>query len=110
MENGTQNVTTNRLARIEDKISPETCLTIGVNESKGGMQFANMLQVMDFAKLMAVSSVAVPKHLRGDPGACLAICIQAIEWRMVSTTITGWILWSFVRVWNGQDYPCRLRR
>ena len=32
--------------------------------------------------MMAISSVAVPKHLRGNPGACLAVVIQAIEWRL----------------------------
>ena len=37
---------------------------------------------MTFAKMMAISSVAVPKHLRGNPGACLAVVIQAIEWRL----------------------------
>ena len=37
---------------------------------------------MTFAKLMALSHVAIPKHLRGNPGACLAVTIQAIEWRL----------------------------
>ncbi|KAB0269277.1 recombinase RecT [Microvirga brassicacearum] len=46
------------------------------------MVFANMNEVMEFGKLMSISQVAVRKHLRGNPGACLAVCIQAIEWRM----------------------------
>jgi len=28
-----------------------------------------------------VSGQAIPPHLRGQPGFCLAICIQAMEWR-----------------------------
>jgi hypothetical protein len=31
---------------------------------------------------MSISQVAVPKHLRDNPGACLAIVIQASEWQM----------------------------
>ena len=37
---------------------------------------------MEFAKLMAVSEIGVRKHLRGNPGACLAVTVQALEWRM----------------------------
>lgn len=46
------------------------------------MQFANMTDIMEFAKIMSVSQVAVPKHLRENPGACLAVVIQASEWQM----------------------------
>jgi hypothetical protein len=38
-----------------------------------------MIEVMEFAKLMAVSQQAVPHHLRGNPGACLAICTKALR-------------------------------
>ncbi len=31
---------------------------------------------------MAVAGQAVPKHLRGVPGACLAVSVQALNWRM----------------------------
>jgi hypothetical protein len=37
---------------------------------------------MEFSKLMAIGGVSVPAHCRGNVGVCLAICIQAIEWRM----------------------------
>lgn len=46
------------------------------------MTFANASDIMEFAKLMSISSLAVPKHLRENPGACLAVTIQASEWRM----------------------------
>lgn len=55
---------------------------IGMGQHRGGATFQNMLQVMEFAKLMAVSDVAVPKHLRGNPGACLRIVMQADAWGM----------------------------
>ena len=38
--------------------------------------------MMEFAKLMAVSGAAVPLYLRGNPGACLAICSRAYRWGM----------------------------
>jgi hypothetical protein len=44
--------------------------------------FANMGEVLEFAKIMAVSQVAVRKHLRNNPGACAAICMQAQRWEM----------------------------
>lgn len=69
-----------RVEQIEGKIDRDA---VGkMNVPAGGPQFQNMMEVMEFAKLMAVSDVAVPRHLRGNPGACLAICIQALEWRM----------------------------
>lgn len=46
------------------------------------MSFQTMTDIMEFAKLMSISGVAVPKHLRDNPGACLAVVIQASEWQM----------------------------
>jgi hypothetical protein len=53
---------------------------ISVGAMRGGVRFENMLQVMEFSKMMALSDIAVPAHLRGNPGACLAVTIQADEW------------------------------
>ena len=47
-----------------------------------GAKFSSMTEVMEFAKIMAVGGVSVPAFLRGNPGACLAVTLQAIEWRM----------------------------
>lgn len=55
---------------------------INVSPVAGGVSFANAMEVMEFAKLMAVSQQAVPGHLRNNPGFCLAITFQAVEWRM----------------------------
>lgn len=68
--------------RIAGKIDPSVTNGLAVSDQAGGLAFANAGQVMEFAKLMAVSGVAVRKHLRNNPGVCAAICIQAIEWRM----------------------------
>lgn len=72
---------------IEDRIAARIdhgvtgSLALATNRT-GGLAFANMGQVMEFAKTMAVAQIAIPKHLRGNPGACLGICIQAVEWEM----------------------------
>lgn len=50
--------------------------------SKHGMVITSMAQAMEFAKLMSVSRTAVPKHLRENPGACLAIAVQAFDWQI----------------------------
>jgi hypothetical protein len=55
--------------------------TLEVSDALGGLRFQNMVEVMEFAKCMASPSTAVPKHLRGNPGMCLAVCVQALEWR-----------------------------
>lgn len=53
-----------------------------VSSSAGGVSFISMLEVMEFAKLMATSMQAIPAVFRGNPGMCLGIVTQAIEWRM----------------------------
>lgn len=68
--------------RIANKIAPSTMQSLSVSTSAGGLTFMNMTDVMEFAKLMAVSQGMVPKHLRNNPGACVGICIQAVEWKM----------------------------
>ncbi len=39
-------------------------------------------QVVEFAKDMSRAGTAIPKHLRDNPGACMAIAMQAFEWKM----------------------------
>src|SRR5260370_9614045 len=53
---------------------------INMSTSRGGMRFENMVQVMEFARMMALADIGVPKHLRGNPGACLRVALQADEW------------------------------
>ena len=68
--------------KIAGRINPEAANNLAVTSEAGGLSFATMNQVMEFAKMMAIASVAVPKHLRGNPGACMAVVMQAVEWRL----------------------------
>lgn len=67
--------------RIAERINPLVTHQTGI-ATNGAMNFANMEQMMEFAKVMAIAQVAIPKHLRSNPGACLAVAIQASEWQM----------------------------
>ncbi|BAQ44361.1 hypothetical protein [Methylobacterium aquaticum] len=67
--------------KIAERINPQDTANLSVSVG-GGVAFANAAQLMDFAKLMALSSAGVRKHLRGNVGACLAIATQAAEWGM----------------------------
>lgn len=46
------------------------------------IQVETVDQAMEVAKMMALAKQAVPKHLRGEPGICLAVIMQAREWDM----------------------------
>lgn len=67
----------NAIANIENRIDKDVTGAIAVTE--GGISFRNATEVMEYAKMMAVSGSAVPKHLRGQPGACLGIIDDAIR-------------------------------
>jgi hypothetical protein len=69
-----------------DEMEKKIAARIDSNEARdirvtvGGVAFRDVNQVMEFAKMMAIGGITVRKHLRGNPGACLAIIIQALEW------------------------------
>lgn len=79
----------NRELQIEAKIDQERATTLVVSTSAGGVAIENMSQVFEMARLMALSGPAVPSYLRGNPGACLAIVLQATEWRMSSFAVAN---------------------
>lgn len=54
--------------------------TISVTDN--GLVLTSMNQAIEFAKLMSRMGEAIPKHLRDKAGPCLAVCIQAFEWRI----------------------------
>lgn len=64
-------------SRIDKAVSASTRLT-----TTGAMAFCSVDQIMEFAKVMAIAGVAVPRHLRENVGACLGVAIQASEWQM----------------------------
>ena len=75
--------TRNELATLgTDAIDRSGASAVAVSNIAGGVSFASALEVRDFAKLMAVSMQAVPPAFRNNPGLCLAVTFQAVEWRM----------------------------
>ena len=70
------------LTRIEEKLDRNAAGAVAVSFEAGGTRFASMLEVMEFSKLMSLAGVAAAKHCRGQPGVCLAVTLQAIEWKM----------------------------
>src|SRR5882672_8023013 len=88
---GTTTIEQDRALNRRDMIQPQALTTfqerglvtgneIMMGSARGGARFENMLQVMEFAKMMALADIGVPAHLRGNPGACLRITLQADEW------------------------------
>lgn len=65
--------------RLEEKIDKVAAGATEIDMSLGGIQFRSMIELMEFSKLMACSGLAVPPHLRGNPGACLAVCTKALR-------------------------------
>ena len=70
------------VTEIEKRVDKAIAAPVPVNAELGGVRLENLGQVMEFAKLMSLSGVAVPKWLRGNPGGCLAICSRALRWGM----------------------------
>ena len=68
-----------RQDRIDSSINRAVAGSINLS-SRGGLQISSMAEAMEFAKLMSLADAAVPKHLRGNVGACLAVAIQGFEW------------------------------
>jgi hypothetical protein len=68
--------------KIAERMDPAATGAVELSQQAGGLGFANMGEAMAFAKLMAISQFAVPKHLRGNVGACMAITVQAVEWKL----------------------------
>ncbi|UYW25728.1 recombinase RecT [Methylorubrum extorquens] len=75
--------------KIAERIDPQAMGGLTVSAQAGGVIFANADEVMNFAKMMAVSAAGVRKHLRGNPGACLAIVTQAVEWGMSAYAVAN---------------------
>ncbi len=80
--NGVTTVPNTRREMSLDSLDKQTAGAVTVSAVAGGVSFANAMEVMEFAKLMALADKAVPVHLRKNPGACLAVTFQAVEWRM----------------------------
>ena len=51
-------------------------------KTSGGLVPRNAGEAMEIAKMMSISGIAVRSFLRNNPGACLAVAVQAWEWGM----------------------------
>jgi hypothetical protein len=58
---------------------------VGMNDTGGGggmLMPRNFGEVVAFSELMARAQLAIPKHMRDNPGACMAVTMQALRWEM----------------------------
>lgn len=66
-----------------DALDPaELNVPVEHDPDKGAVSSINLPQVVEVAKLMAATGEALPEHCRANPGMCLRIVFQAVEWRM----------------------------
>jgi hypothetical protein len=70
-----------QVAIREDKTSIQS-VAFGRSEAGSGLAPQNLGDIVRFAEVMARADIAIPKHLRDNPGACLAVCMQAFNWQM----------------------------
>lgn len=71
-------------AVVEQKRAGPSYATVEMGSTgTGGMLLPKSLgDVVAFAAVMARADIALPKHLRGNDGACLAVAMQAMRWEM----------------------------
>ena len=57
-------------------------VSISTTSTGSGLSPQTLGEVVRFAEVMARGQVAIPKHLRDNPGACMAVTMQAMTWQM----------------------------
>lgn len=57
-------------------------VAIASSASGGSLLPQTFGDVVAFAAVMARADLALPKHLRGNDGACMAVAMQAVRWGM----------------------------
>lgn len=72
----------NEITPHNDPVNANRGLTISKNKLGASLLPENFAQVMEFASVMKLSGTAIPKHLRDNAGACMAVAMQAFEWGM----------------------------
>lgn len=76
-------MTTQRPMELKLEAAIDRAAAGGIQLSaKEGMVLQSMGEAMEFAKLMSLAREGVRKHCRENPGLCLSICIQAMEWQV----------------------------
>ncbi|ASW06259.1 hypothetical protein [Rhizobium sp. 11515TR] len=71
----------NQLAETTDRLPMNA---VGISSGSTGAKIApqNLSEVVKFAEVMCRADIALPKHLRGNAGACMAVALQALDWQM----------------------------
>lgn len=70
--------------KIEGRIDKEVAGALPMKGTGGAVSIAprNVAELMEFSKMMALSGPCVRPQFRNNPGACMAISIQAFRWGM----------------------------
>jgi len=70
--------------RQEETFTGDSAPSINNSQELQNLLFnaSAMNQLQQLATVMSRSVVTVPKHLQGNPGDCMAICMQAAQWGM----------------------------
>ncbi|ARO24793.1 RecT family protein [Rhizobium sp. TAL182] len=71
----------NQLAERTERLPMDS---VGMSTGATGAKIApqNLAEVVKFAEVMCRADIALPKHLRGNAGACMAVALQALDWQM----------------------------
>jgi hypothetical protein len=71
----------NQLAAHTERLPMDS---VGMSIGSTGSTIApqNLAEVVKFAEVMCRADIALPKHLRGNAGACMAVALQALDWQM----------------------------
>lgn len=71
----------NQIAERSERLPMEA---VSVTATGTGTKIApqSLAEVVKFAEVMCRADIALPKHLRGNAGACMAVAMQALEWQL----------------------------
>jgi RecT family len=69
-------------ADIEKRAELTRAQAIEIGTTIGGITIANPSDIEILASRLARGKMAVPPHVRDNPGVAFALCMQALEWRM----------------------------
>jgi hypothetical protein len=74
----------NAVAKVEPERRSVSYAAVDMDRNGAGGALApkTLGDVVAFAQVMARADLALPKHLRGNDGACLAVSMQAMRWEM----------------------------
>ena len=74
----------NQPALYQDGEQKKSIHDVSLVPGQSGSKIApqSLGEVVRFSELMAKADIALPLHLRGNVGACMAVAMQALEWQM----------------------------